>query len=131
MIKKLILAMIVMMLAISVSLAAGQQGIHEPGTGLTSPEFKEAAQETGQGLQTVNNTNVSTSTPGIHEPGTGITNPEVKEATQGTGKGSQAQAGQPSKGPETPAQKTQPGFEVIFALTCIIGAASIVLRRRN
>jgi hypothetical protein len=132
MIKKLIFATMVLMLAIS-SFAVGQQGIHEPGTGLTSPEIKEAGQGTGQGLQTVNNTSISASTPGIHEPGTGITNPEVKEAVQGTGQGSQAQAGQPAKGPETPvqAQKTQPGFEVIFALTGIIVAASIVLRRRN
>jgi PGF-CTERM motif len=131
MIKKLIFATMVLMLAIS-SFAVGQQGIHEPGT-LTSPETKEAGQGTGQGLQTVNNTNVSASTPGVHEPGTGITNPEVKEAVQGTGQGSQAQAGQPAKGPETPVQahKTQPGFEVIFALTGIIVAASIVLRRRS
>jgi hypothetical protein len=133
MINKLILAKIVLMLAISVSLAFGQQGMHEPGTGLTSPETKEAAQGTGQGLQAVDNINVSPAAPGVHEPGTGIINPEVKEAAQGTGQGSQAQAGQPAKGPATPvqAQKTQPGFELIFALTGIAVAASIVLRRKN
>jgi PGF-CTERM motif len=132
MVKKLILGTMVLMLAIS-SFAAGQQGMHEPGTGLTSPETKEAAQGAGQGLQTTNVTNVSTANPGVHEPGTGITNPEVKEAAQGTGQGSQAQAGQPAKEPATPvqSQKTQPGFEVIFALTGIIVAASILLRRRN
>lgn len=131
MIKKLILAIMVLILAILVPLAVGQQGIHEPGTGLTSPETKEATQGTGQGLQTINNTSVSTSIPGVHEPGTGITNPEVKEAAQGAGQGSQAQAGQPAKGSETPAQKTQPGFEIVFAITGLIVAASIVLRRRN
>ena len=131
MIKKLILVMMVLMLAISISLAAGPQGIHEPGTGLANPETKEAAQETGQGLKTINETNISASSPGIHEPGTGITNPEVKEAAQGTGQGNQAQAVQPAKEPETPAQKTQPGFEVIFALMGFIAVAFIVLGRRD
>jgi len=104
---------------ILISLASGPQGIHEPGTGLANPDTKEAAQGTGQGLKTVNESNVSASTPGIHEPGTGITNPEMKEAAQ------------PAKQTETPAQKTQPGFDVIFALTGFIAVAIIVLRRRN
>lgn len=121
----------VLMLAVSISLAAGPQGIHEPGTGLTNPDIKEAAQGTGQGLKTVNETNASTSTPGIHEPGTGITNPEMKQAAQGTGQGNQTQAAEPAKQTETPAQKTQPGFEVIFALTGFIAVAFIVLRKRN
>ena len=131
MIKKIILAMMVLMLAISISLAAGPQGIHEPGTGLANPDTKEAAQGTGQGLKTVSETNVSASTPGIHEPGTGITNPEMKEAAQGTGQGNQAQAAEPSKQTETPAQKTQPGFDAIFALTGFIAVAFIALKRRN
>ena len=131
MIKKIILAMMVLMLAISISLAAGPQGIHEPGTGLTNPDIKEAAQGTGQGLKTVNETNASTSTPGIHEPGTGITNPEMKQAAQGTGQGNQTQAAGPAKQTETPAQKTQPGFEVIFALTGFIAMAFIALRKGN
>lgn len=131
MIKEIILATMVLMMAISISLAAGPQGIHEPGTGLANPETKEAAQGTGQGLKTINETNNSASSPGIHEPGTGITNPEVKEAAQGTGQGNQAQAGQPAKEPETPAQKTQPGFEFIFALMGFIAVAFIVLGRRN
>jgi len=32
------------------SFAAGPQGVHEPGTGIVSPETKEYAQGTGQGL---------------------------------------------------------------------------------
>ncbi|MEM3373823.1 MAG: hypothetical protein QXE31_01250 [Candidatus Woesearchaeota archaeon] len=32
-------------------LVFGQKGVHEPGTGLTNPEIKEAGQGTGQGLQ--------------------------------------------------------------------------------
>lgn len=131
MIKKIILAMMVLMLAISISLAEGPQGIHEPGTGLANPDTKEAAQGTGQGLETVNEINVSASTPGIHEPGTGITNPEMKEAARGTGQGNQAQAAEPAKQTETPAQKTQPGFDAIFALTGFIAVAFIVLKRRN
>ena len=101
MIKKIILAVMVLMMTISISLAAGPQGIHEPGTGLA------------------NDTNVSASTPGIHEPGTGITNPEMKEAAQS------------AKQTETPAQKTQPGFDAIFALTGLIAVAFIALRRGN
>jgi len=131
MIKKIILATMILMLAISTSLAAGPQGIHDPGTGLANPETKEAAQGTGQGLKTSNEANVSASTPGIHEPGTGITNPEVKEAAQGTGQGNQAQAVQPANEPESPVQKTQPGFEVIFALMGFIAVAFIVLGRKN
>lgn len=119
MIKKLILATVVLMLAISISLAAGPQGIHEPGTGLANPETKEAAQGTGQGLNTVNGANVSASTPGIHEPGTGITNPEMKEAAQS------------AKETGAPAQKTQPGFDVVFALMGFIAVAFITLRRAN
>ena len=30
---------------------SASQGIHEPGTGLTTPELKDAAQGTGQGLE--------------------------------------------------------------------------------
>jgi hypothetical protein len=131
MIKIIILATMVLMLAISISFAAGPQGIHEPGTGLINPEIKEAAQGTGQGLTTVNETNASTSTPGIHEPGTGIANPEMKQAAQGTGQGNQAQSAEPAKQTETPVQKTQPGFEVILALTGFIAVAFIVLRNRN
>jgi hypothetical protein len=129
-IKKITLAALVLMLAASVSLVAAQQGIHEPGTGIANPEIKEAAQGTGQGLQNVNDTNASRSTPGIHEPGTGIANPEVKEAAQGTGQGKQARSGQTTEPSESSAQKTQPGFETIFALTGLIAVAS-VLRRRN
>jgi hypothetical protein len=93
MINKIILAIMVLMLAISISLSAGPQGIHDPGTGLT--------------------------------------NPDIKEAAQGTGQGNQAQAAELAKQTETSAQKTQPGFDVIFALMGLIAVAFIVLRKRN
>jgi hypothetical protein len=131
MIKKSILAVMAVILAVSFSLAAGPQGIHEPGTGLTNPEIKEAIQGTGQGLQAANDTNISKVTPGIHEPGTGIANPEIKKAAQGTGQGSGAQAGQPAKEPAAPTEKAQPGFEAIFSLTGLIAIASVELIRRN
>ena len=130
MIKNIILAILVLMLAASVSLVAAQKGIHEPGTGLVNPELKEAAQGTGQGLQNVNDINASKSTPGIHEPGTGIANPEVKEAAKEARQGSQAQSGQAAEPVQSSAQKTQPGFETIFALTGLVAVAS-VLRRRS
>ncbi|VVB72774.1 Uncharacterised protein [uncultured archaeon] len=131
MIKRLALAVIVLILSMSMSFASGPQGIHEPGTGLANPDTKEAGQGTGQGLQANNETNVAASNPGIHEPGTGIANPEVKEAASGTGQGNQAQAGQTANEPAASAQKTQPGFEVVFALTGLIAIAFIALKRRN
>jgi hypothetical protein len=131
MVDKLVLSLMVLMLTVSISLAAGPQGIHEPGTGLTDPEMKDAAQGTGQGLMAANETNISAATPGIHEPGTGITNPEVKEAAQEAAQGAQAQAGQPSQETETTAQETQPGFELIFALAGLMAVAHIALRRRG
>ena len=48
--KKILLSLIVCILMSSLVLAQGQQGIHEPGTGIENPEIKEAAQGTGQGL---------------------------------------------------------------------------------
>lgn len=129
MIKTLAIAMMVLTMTITASIAADSKGIHEPGTGLVNPDLKEAAQGTGQGLQAINDTNVST--PGIHEPGTGITNPEVKEAAQGTGQGTKAQAGQPAEGSQASTQKTQPGFEAIFSIMGLVATASIALRGKN
>ena len=122
--------MLVLMLAVSISLVAAQNGIHEPGTGLANPELKEATQIIGQGLQNINDTNASKSTPGIHEPGTGIENPEVKQAAQAARQGNQARSGQAAEPSESSAQKTQPGFETSFALAGLIAIAS-ALRRRN
>jgi hypothetical protein len=131
MINKLALTTMVLIMATTVSLASGPQGVHEPGTGVTNPDIKEAAQGTGQGLQAVNETNVSAFTPGIHESGTGIINPEVKEAAQGIRQGNQMQAGQPAKESAIPAPKTQPGFEIVFAITSFIAVAFLAPRRKS
>ena len=48
--KKILVALFVMVLMSSLALAQGQ-GIHEPGTGLSDPELMEARQGTGQGLE--------------------------------------------------------------------------------
>jgi len=125
MIKKIILAAMVLMLAVSISLASGPQGIHEPGTGIADPELKEASQGTGQGLQSANETNASASTPGIHEPGTGIANPELKEAAQGSEQKGQAQSAGAA------AEKAQPGFHLVLALTGLIAAAFVLAGRRS
>jgi len=126
--KKIILAILVLMLAASISLVSAQKGIHKPGTGLTNPELKEAAQGTGQGRQNINDTNASKSTPGIHEPGTRIANPEVKEAAQAAGQGYQARSGQAAEPSES--AQTQAGFGSIFAIAGLIAVAS-ALRPRN
>ncbi|MBU2589853.1 MAG: hypothetical protein KKA65_02625 [Nanoarchaeota archaeon] len=49
--KKSILVIFVVLLMSSLTFAQGQQGIHEPGTGIENPEVKEAGQGTGQGLE--------------------------------------------------------------------------------
>jgi hypothetical protein len=131
MLDKLVLSLLVVMLAVSVSFAAGPQGIHEPGTGLTNPETKEAGQGIGQGLTAINDTNTSASAPGIHEPGTGIANPEVKEAAQEAAQGVQTQSGQPVQETEAPSQETQPGFEVILSLMGLVAVAHIALRKKG
>ena len=130
MVKKIILAMLVLMLVASVSIVSAQKGIHEPGTGLANPELKEAAQGTGQGLQNATD-NASKSTPGIHEPGTGIANPELKEAAKAAaGQGNHARSGQAAE-PSESAPQTQPGFESLFAIAGLIAVASMAIRRRN
>jgi hypothetical protein len=128
MIKNIILAAMVLMLAVTISLASEPQGIHEPGTGIANPELKEASQGTGQGLESANETNASASTPGIHEPGTGIANPELKEAAQATGQGNKAQSAQSA---ETPAPEAQSGFDAVLALMGLIAVAFIAVGRRN
>ena len=47
--KKILLSLIVCILMSSLVLAQGQQGIHEPGTGIDNREIKEAGQGSGQG----------------------------------------------------------------------------------
>ncbi len=131
MIKRIILATMILIMVISASFAAGPQGIHDPGTGLANPETKEAAQGTGQGLQSTNESNAPTSTPGIHEPGTGLANPEVKEAAQGTGQGIESKASQAAKESVPSAEKTQPGFEAVFFMTGFIAVAYIMLGIRK
>jgi hypothetical protein len=37
---------------------SGQKGVHEPGTGIENPEFKEAGQGTGQGMEVQNATSL-------------------------------------------------------------------------
>ena len=45
------IALFVVVLMSSMVLAQGQQGIHEPGTGIAEPELMEAGQGTGQGIE--------------------------------------------------------------------------------
>ena len=49
--KKILVLFTVLILMCSLALAVGQQGIHEPGTGIDDPELKAEAQGTGQGLE--------------------------------------------------------------------------------
>lgn len=114
------------------SFAAGPQGVHTPGTGIVSPETKEAAQGSGQGMMQANLVSNTSSSQGIHEPGTGLANPEVKEAGQGTGQGLEAKA--ESAGNESAAASTpreQPGFVAGMAFLCIIAASFGLLSKRR
>ena len=49
--KKILLLGIICVLMSSLVLAEESKGIHEPGTGIETPELKEAGQGTGQGLE--------------------------------------------------------------------------------
>ena len=49
--KKVLVLFTVLIMMCSLALAVGQQGIHEPGTGIDDPELKAEAQGTGQGLE--------------------------------------------------------------------------------
>ncbi|MBW3022760.1 hypothetical protein KY308_01505, partial [Candidatus Woesearchaeota archaeon] len=49
--KKTIIILFVLVLMASLAIAAGPQGIHEPGTGLEQPELMNASQGTGQGAE--------------------------------------------------------------------------------
>jgi hypothetical protein len=53
--KKLILAALVLVLAISAWFAASSQDMQEPDAGLANPETKNAANESGEGSQNVSN----------------------------------------------------------------------------
>lgn len=54
MINKLILAIFVLMLSLSLSIASDTESINEPGTGPAKAEINETAQEIGPGSQNIN-----------------------------------------------------------------------------
>lgn len=49
--KKIMIALFIVVLMSSMVLAQGQQGIHEPGTGIEEPELRETGQGTGEGAK--------------------------------------------------------------------------------
>jgi hypothetical protein len=130
-IKKIVLMLLVLFAVSSLSFAAGPQGVHEAGTGIVSPETKEAAQGTGQGMMQANQENKTMAPQGIHEPGTGLTNPEVKEAAQGTGQGLEAKAENAKNESAASAPQAQPGFEAALAMFGIIVASFGLLYKRQ
>jgi hypothetical protein len=124
--------MLLVLFAVSgLSFAAGPQGIHEPGTGIVSPETKEAAQGTGQGIMAASQENNTMASQGIHEPGTGLANPELKEAAQGSGQGLEAKAENTPNESAASAPQTQPGFEAALAMFGIIAASFGLICRRH
>ncbi len=129
--RKLMLMLLVLFAISGLSFAAGPQGVHEPGTGIVSPETKESAQGTGQGMMQANQQNNTTASQGIHEPGTGLANPELKEAAQGSGQGLAASEANAQNESAASAPQTQPGFEAALAMFGIIAASFGLLYRRN
>ncbi|NYT02401.1 MAG: PGF-CTERM sorting domain-containing protein [Methanosarcinales archaeon] len=107
---------LVLLLTAMAAMAAGPQGIHEPGTGLASANASTNASMNGQAGGTPGAN-------GIHEPGTGIAEPEVKESRI---------PGQGQDAAESEAEKTSstPGFEATLALTGIACAALLIHRSR-
>ncbi len=130
-IRKLVLALLAIFAVSSIALAAGPQGVHEPGTGLASPETKEAGQGSGQGMMAGGQNGNGAAQQGIHEPGTGLANPELKEAAQGTGQGLAAKAENATNESAASAPQTQPGFEVALALFGIVAVSFGLLSRRQ
>lgn len=130
-IRKLVLALLAIFAMGSIALAAGPQGIHEPGTGLANPEVKEAGQGSGQGMMAGGQNGNGAAQQGIHEPGTGLANPELKEAAQGTGQGLAAKAENATNESAASAPQTQPGFEAALSLFGIAAATFGMLSRRQ
>lgn len=129
--RKLVLMLLVLFAISGLSFAAGPQGVHEPGTGIVSPETKEAALGTGQGIMAANQENNTMTSQGIHEPGTGLTNPEVKEAAQGSGQGLEADAEETQNESAASTPQTQPGFDAALTIFGIIVASFGLLCRRH
>ncbi len=129
--RKLVLMLLVLFAVSGLSFAAGPQGVHEPGTGIVSPETKEAAQGTGQGIMAASQENSTMASQGIHEPGTGLANPELKEAAQGSGQGLEAKAENTQNESAASTPQTQPGFEAALAMFGIIAASFGLLYRRH
>jgi|WetSurMetagenome_2_1015567.scaffolds.fasta_scaffold01924_12 hypothetical protein len=129
-IRKLALVLLAIFAVGSIALAAGPQGVHEPGTGLANPETKEAGQGSGQGMMAGGQNDNGAAQQGIHEPGTGLANPELKEAAQGTGQGLAAKAENATNESAASAPQAQPGFEAALALFGI-AAATFGLRSRK
>jgi hypothetical protein len=129
--KKIVLMLLVLFAVSTLAFAAGPQGVHEAGTGIASPETKESAQGTGQGMMQANQENKTMAPQGIHEPGTGLANPEVKEAAQGTGQGLEAKAEDAKNESAAGATPAQPGFETTLALLGITAASFGLLYRKH
>jgi hypothetical protein len=126
----MLLMLLILFAVSSLSFAAGPQGVHDPGTGIVSPETKESAQGTGQGMmQTTEETKASASQ-GIHEPGTGLTTPELKEAAQGTGQGLEAKA-EEVVNETASAAKEQTGFGAALTLLGLVAASFGLLCRKH
>jgi hypothetical protein len=130
-IRKLVLVLLALFAVGSIALAAGPQGIHEPGTGLANPETKEAGQGSGQGMKAGGQDGNATAQQGIHEPGTGLANPELKEAAQGTGQGLEAKAENATNESAASVPQAQPGFEAALGLFGIAAATFGLLSRRQ
>jgi outer membrane biosynthesis protein TonB len=125
--KKVVASFLVLAFLCSAALAsshdgedAGPKGIHEAGTGIETPEMKEEAQGTGQGLEDEEEVIV------VEEEV--VAEPQA-EMDEGTAPEPIAVAAEEETEAETEPQK-QPGFEALFAATGLL-AAALVLRLRT
>ncbi|HNX40124.1 MAG TPA: hypothetical protein PKK11_06035 [Methanothrix sp.] len=127
--KKILAVLAVLFAVIGLSAASGPQGIHEPGTGIVSPETKASAQGSGQGINS-GEEKAAGGPQGVHEPGTGIANPELKEEARGTGQALSSRAENATN--ETAAEaRAQPGFMGLAGLLAISGVSLVHLKRRR
>ena len=127
--KKIVASLLVLAFLCSAALAsssggedAGPKGIHEAGTGIESPEMKEEAQGTGQGLEDEQEVIV------VEEEV--VSEPETEMDEEAAAEPIAAEAEEEKEAEAETEPEEQPGFEALFAATGLL-AAALVLRLRT
>ena len=128
-VKKILAVLSILFAVIGFSAASGPQGIHEPGTGVVSPETKASSQGSGQGINS-GEEKAAGEPQGVHDPGTGIANPELRDEARGTGQALQSRA-ENATNEKAAEARAQPGFMGVAGLLAISAVSLVLLKRRQ